>query len=323
MERIALLLTWCILLITATYAHAQNEIVLTPVRDNTLYESGAGNISNGAGEHLFAGTTNIGAIRRALIAFDLSEIPSDARVDSITLTLNMSRSVLAGQGTYTIHRVLSDWGEGPSQATGEEGGGAPAQTDDATWIHTFFDTATWDAPGGDFAESPSSTMQIGAAGPYAWPGSDDLVADVQSWIQDPAINFGWIILGDESADRTAKRFDSREHPTAANRPTLRVYYGTSTAAEDEGPQPSLVLGENFPDPARTSTTIPLQLDAPRGVVLEVFDLLGRSRMVVLHETLAAGEHRIEVATAGLPNGAYFYCLSDESGRTCRTLVVAR
>jgi hypothetical protein len=48
--------------------------------------------------------------------------------------------------------------------------------------------------------------------------------DVQSWLNTPATNFGWIVVGDESVQQTAKRLDSSEHPTAVNRPRLRVYY---------------------------------------------------------------------------------------------------
>jgi hypothetical protein len=51
-----------------------------------------------------------------------------------------------------------------------------------------------------------------------------MVADVQSWIQQSANNFGWILIGDESAPRTAKRFDSRTHGTVQARPSLRLFY---------------------------------------------------------------------------------------------------
>ena len=37
-----------------------------------------------------------------------------------------------------------------------------------------------------------------------------MVADAQSWLADPASNYGWVVVGNESADFTAKRFQSRE-----------------------------------------------------------------------------------------------------------------
>jgi len=48
-----------------------------------------------------------------------------------------------------LHKLLADWGEGTSQATGEEGQGAPATPNDATWRHRFFDTIFWTNEGGD------------------------------------------------------------------------------------------------------------------------------------------------------------------------------
>jgi hypothetical protein len=43
----------------------------------------------------------------------------------------------------------------------------------------------------------------------------------------PNFNYGWIVIGDEANSQTARRFDSRENPTAANRPRLRVYYSVT------------------------------------------------------------------------------------------------
>ena len=51
-----------------------------------------------------------------------------------------------------------------------------------------------------------------------------MVADVQRWLDDPAISFGWLLKGIESQPSTPKQFDSRESSNAANRPTLTVEY---------------------------------------------------------------------------------------------------
>ena len=49
-----------------------------------------------------------------------------------------------------------------------------------------------------------------------------MVADVQSWLDNPATNFGWLVLGDESMMMmTAKRFDTRE---SNNPPVLTIQY---------------------------------------------------------------------------------------------------
>jgi hypothetical protein len=47
---------------------------------------------------------------------------------------------------------------------------------------------------------------------------------VQSWVNSPNANFGWILIGDELAIQTAQRFDSRQNSILANRPKLAVDY---------------------------------------------------------------------------------------------------
>lgn len=196
-------------------------ITLQPIQDNTLYESDLGTISNGAGQHFFAGKTDNGTIRRGLLAFDLGAIPPGAVVVSASLTLTMSKS-LPGDAAVALHTLSAAWGEGPSDALGEEGAGDAAQPGDATWLNTFYDSDLWATPGGDFDPAPSAITVVGGPGAYTW-ASPALTGDVAAWLADPATNFGWALLGDETANRTAKRFDSRENePTA--RPRLTVTF---------------------------------------------------------------------------------------------------
>ena len=105
-------------------------------------------------------------------------------------------------------------------ASGGEGDGAPATTNDATWRHRFFDTIFWTTEGGDFSATVSASQSVGVVGMYTW-SSSQMVTDVQSWLDDPATNFGWLVLGDESEIATAKRFDTRE---SASPPVLTIQY---------------------------------------------------------------------------------------------------
>ena len=59
-----------------------------------------------------------------------------------------------------------------------------------------------------------------------------LVADVLAWQQGQQPNNGWVLIGAESGSHTARRFDSRESPNAADRPTLIVIY-SATAVEPQ------------------------------------------------------------------------------------------
>lgn len=207
----------------STMPSLADVVFLDAVRDNTLYENVAGDLSNGSGQYLFVGKTAQGQLRRTLLRFDVAAaIPAGSLIQSAELTLHMSKTNTSGT-LVSVHRALADWGEGASDAADEEGIGAPAAPGDATWIHTFFDTATWVSPGGDFALDASATTNVLGNGLYSWL-SDGLRADVQQFLDQPALNFGWAILGDERFDTTAKRFDAREHPDPAVRPVLRVEF---------------------------------------------------------------------------------------------------
>ena len=204
---------------------AAAEIVRLPaLRDATLIESSTGAFANGAGAVLFAGRTSQprDARRRALLAFDVAAaLPPRVVVTSATLTLALSPSNPDPVEMH-LHRVLADWGEGASAASG--GSGAPAALGDATWLHTFYADAFWADPGGDFAVPASAAATVGEAGVYRWNATPELIADVQAWLDTPSQDFGWILIGDESASSTAKRFYSREHTDASAQPMLEVEY---------------------------------------------------------------------------------------------------
>ena len=205
------------------------EGTLTADRDNSLYEHPDGAESNGSGDFLFVGRSN-GLSQRALVFFDIAgSIPDGSTIESVSLTMNVSNSQ-AGTENVRLHRLLTDWGEGDSLG-GEEGRGAPATPRDATWIHSFSSDTMWENPGGDFASIASADLGVGGVGNYTWTSTADMIGDVQGWLDDPSTNFGWILIGNESGGATAKRFDSREHQSVANRPVLTIVFDL-TAVDD-------------------------------------------------------------------------------------------
>src|SRR5687768_13508381 len=72
-------------------AVAARTIVLAPSKDNTLYRTTDGSLSNGAGIHLFAGATLSREPRRALLAFDLTQIPPGSEITRVVLTLQVTK----------------------------------------------------------------------------------------------------------------------------------------------------------------------------------------------------------------------------------------
>ena len=211
------------LVCTAANSVNVSIINITPSKDNTLYEydPAEGDMSNALGFHFFAGETAMAELRRGVLAFDIAgQIPPGSTITAVTLSLNMSKTPLDDARTVELHKLLADWGEGTSMAPGEEGDGAPATPNDATWRHRFFDSVFWTNEGGDFSATASASQLVGPIGQYTWT-STQMVADVQSWLDDPGSNFGWLVLGDESTILTSKRFDTRE---SASPPVLIIQY---------------------------------------------------------------------------------------------------
>ncbi len=301
----------------ALSAAAQSEVMLEPSKDNTLYQDVEGAFSNGAGNHMFAGRTNESTnfLRRALVHFDVSQIPAGSTANTVELTMRMSRAI-SGAHSIALHRVSVDWGESTSDAPGQEGGNprAAAEPGDATWIHTFSPSSNWQTAGGDFEPSASATASVAGVGNYTWTSTAALVSDVQQWVDNASSNFGWIVIGAEDIATSAKRFDTRE---STSPPQLRIQYQPpNVAIEEDSEVPQLVsLRSTYPNPFRQATTIEYELAEPRNVVLEVYDTLGRLVETLADGVHSAGKHVAVLSANDLPAGVYFFRL--ESGETTR------
>jgi hypothetical protein len=51
-----------------------------------------------------------------------------------------------------------------------------------------------------------------------------MVTDVQGWLDEPSSNFGWLLVGNEGENGTAKRFDSKENPRDERSPSLTIEF---------------------------------------------------------------------------------------------------
>jgi hypothetical protein len=219
-----ILASWVIALCWSGQAGAVT-VTLEASQDNTLYESPVGDLSNGAGQHFFAGRTGQGGserLTRGLIRFDVARlIPPGSIINSVELHLNAS-TPMSRAGTVSLHPVLAPWGEGQSAAAMGEGGGAAATIGDATWIHTHFDTAFWASAGGDFEAEPSASFAVTGNGPQLIGSTPGIVGDVQAWVDDPASNNGWLVRHNDEVTAPAIRFDSRQNANPAAQPRLAI-----------------------------------------------------------------------------------------------------
>jgi hypothetical protein len=223
MLRIATHATALLLLFGALPVRAETVFVRAD-RDTTLIEDPDGAFSNGAGPAFFVGQTNqpTASLRRGLVRFDVaSALPQGAIVESVELHLTALPGN-PGASPVRLSRALADWGEGASFSTG--GHGAPSEPDDATWIHTFYDTEFWKHAGGQFVGSASAAFVVDGPGEYLVTSGPKLLADVRLWKAAPSRNFGWILIGNESRPQSVQPFASRESPDPAAVPVLEIVY---------------------------------------------------------------------------------------------------
>lgn len=220
-------------------------IELEPVQDNTLYEtaidSGGNQIerSNGQGDFLFVGRTGFDGgfkRRRAVLKFDLGAVPEGAILLRVKVTLYQAKAAPGSPPvSISLFPLAQEWGEGESDAIAPEGQGDFAAEGDATWHHRLFPDSLWDAAGGSFNLASSASVTVGEdAGYFTWECTVGLLADVQAWQDDPAVNFGWIIVGGEDSGQSAHKFYSRENIAVTERPRLLITYRTADDLAQDG-----------------------------------------------------------------------------------------
>jgi hypothetical protein len=296
-------------------ARAQiQEITIPAAKDNTLYQDQSGNLSNGAGIHFFTGQTRLASLRRAVIAFNLVEaVPPGATIDSVKLSLTVSKWAETTSRDVSLHRLTADWGEGISNAgDSQDGDGTAAQTNDATWVHRFFPSDIWSTPGGDYSGDVSASAMVGGPGTYSWggSGSDRIVQDVQGWLDSPGSNFGWILVGGEGVNKSARRYNSRESSSGAPQLTIRFTAPTTDVGEVSAEVPAdFRLDQNFPNPFNPATTIVFSLPEALFATLTVHNILGEEVAKLSSRAYPAGVFSVRWDAAGFPSGAYFYRLT--------------
>ncbi len=210
-------------------------------KDNSIFQNSTSNSAGGAAG-VFSGANGSASPRRGLMAFDIAaSVPSGATITSAKLSLYLGNAPNFNPVTIGLHKLNADWGEGTAgsstPAISGGGNGSAAATGDATWNARVLGTSLWTDPGatGDFnaTASASATVSGPVDTPYSWLSTPALVADVQSWLNTPAGNFGWVLINaNEGSSATVKAFYSRSATLNSNggalnldwRPTLVVDY---------------------------------------------------------------------------------------------------
>ena len=186
----------------AASAHA-NTVSIPCQRHNTLYQE-SGDLSDGVGPTIIAGREDFDytfSLRRGLVRFAVDiYIPAGSTITNVQLVLNCARS--ESNAATSLLRVTQGWGAASSDAGYPGDAGALARPGDATWVYRSWPGSPWTTAGGDFSAvvasiptTPLGTVTIGS--------TSSTVNEVQSWLNTPASNFGWLLVGNESTSNAA------------------------------------------------------------------------------------------------------------------------
>ena len=203
---------------------AAATLSLKPIADAGIM-AGFPNNNLGASTNIASGGTSFQGAARVLLRFDLAAaIPRSAVIVSADLKMWVNKgNSLAPASHFELHRLLVDWTEG----SGSGLTGSSINEGESSWNARVAPDVNWAAPGGrggvDFASLPSASVRVSLEGLQTFQSAPALVADLRSWLEDPASNFGWMLLcAEEQTSLTARRFASRED--SVNGPVLIVTY---------------------------------------------------------------------------------------------------
>jgi len=178
------------------------ELRLPAVADAWLSgEAGQTSANFGDAPTLAVASTE-GSEARAVVAFDLLEVPAGANVGRASLELGL-RTSIGETRTLGAYAVTREWRETK-----------------ASWVDATPST-DWSRPGGDSATVPSDTrlLVLGTAAGVrvAWDVSEDVRLDVAAG----APGFGWLVR-DAGAPGARIEFASSEAADLAARPELVI-----------------------------------------------------------------------------------------------------
>ena len=302
------------------FSAAQTQKMIIPFKDNTLIEKNDGSLSNGMGMFMHAGRTGqtSNSVRRAVLQFQFADsIPADAVIDSVSLVLKLNNASSSREDDIRLHRVLQDWGEGTSVAPQGGGQGGPAATNDATWIHTMYDTRFWNNPGGDFTPTASASTKVGSDTiDYVWTDTA-MVNDLNFWLARPDSNFGWILIGNEDSSASGKKFYTKDNSNMTFVPRLFITYTSSASVENEL---SGVDVKVFPNPASDLIHVKWESQSLTRPQLRLTNQIGQTVWDQASVQLVQNGE-VEINVAHLPSGMYFLSMIVDGRSLMRNVVV--
>jgi len=83
------------------------------------------------------------------------------------------------------------------------------------------------------------------------------------------------------------------------------------------------LGQNYPNPANSSTSIAFNLETPSNIKLNIYNIYGQVVAELANSYFSAGRHMVVTGLKQLNPGRYFYRLETETFNETRAMVIIR
>ncbi|WP_169333497.1 DNRLRE domain-containing protein [Coprothermobacter platensis] len=141
--------------------------------------------------------------QRSLIAFNLSDLPSNVHITSAVLSLYASSSFSTDE-PIGVHRITSEWSS---------------------------DTVTWSTVEGNFEDNETDMKTLVWNGEPQWENWD-VTSDVLNFVSGVYPNYGWLIKGEEESgeEDTSWEFCGSMCSTPNFAPMLVIYYDSENQA---------------------------------------------------------------------------------------------
>ena len=96
---------------------------------------------------------------------------------------------------------------------------------------------------------------------------------------------------------------------------------TTNLGISQNAEKNISLSQNIPNPAANSTIIPYELKSASNVTLVITDLAGNKVMELNEGKQMAGSQTIEINTANISSGMYFYTLNANNTKLTRKMII--
>jgi hypothetical protein len=99
------------------------------------------------------------------------------------------------------------------------------------------------------------------------------------------------------------------------------FYRSIKPVIGEFAESTLALGQNYPNPVSSSTTIPFTLPSEGYYTIKVYSLIGQEIATLLDERRAGGDYTVAFNAEDLPEGSYLYQLRSPTSSAIRLMSV--